>query len=73
LIDYLMISALFLLLVVLSLPTIMHLSTILKEDRSTSRHAPEPKNARPRFAGVPASARLTPIRVQAGSADQALI
>jgi hypothetical protein len=53
LIDYLMVFALFLLLVVLSLPTIIHLSAILKEDGS-------PKEARPLFSSVPATSRLTP-------------
>jgi hypothetical protein len=57
LIDYLMVFALFLLLVVLSLPTIIHLSAILKEDGS----AQSPKEARPLFSSVPATSRLTPI------------
>src|ERR1022692_3133441 len=73
LIDYLMVLALLLLLVVLSLPTIMHLSTIFREDRSTSGQLREPNNARPRFAGVPSSSRLTPIRVHTGAADRALV
>jgi hypothetical protein len=73
LIDYLMVLALFLLLVLLSLPTIMHLSAILKQDRSMSGSAPEPRNGRPLFASVPASARLAPIGVQTGSADHALV
>jgi hypothetical protein len=48
LIDYLMVFALFLLLVVLSLPTIIDLSVILKEDGSL-------------FASVPATSRLNPV------------
>jgi hypothetical protein len=56
LIDYLMVFALFLLLVVLSLPTIIHLSAILKEDAATTL----PKNTRPVFANVRSSSRLTP-------------
>ena len=73
LIDYLMVLALFLLLVVVSLPTIVHLSAILREDRSTSLHPPEPMTVRPRFASVPASSRPTPIRVHTASADRALV
>jgi hypothetical protein len=61
LIDYLMVFALFLLLVVLSLPTIIHLSAILKEDGSRSRHAQQTEDAPPLFANVPSSSRLTPI------------
>jgi hypothetical protein len=61
LVDYLMVFALFLVLVVLSLPTIIHLSAILKADGSSSRRVPQPTNARPRFANVASSSRLTPI------------
>jgi hypothetical protein len=62
-IDYLMIFALFLLLVGLAMPTIIHLSTLLREDEST----PKSKSARPLFASTPQSSRL------AGSADRALV
>jgi hypothetical protein len=61
LIDYLMVFALFLLLVVLSLPTIIHLSAILKEDGSKSRRVPQPNDANPLFGSVPSSSPLTPI------------
>ena len=61
LIDYLMVFTLFLLLVVLSLPTIIHLSAILKEDGSRSRRAPQTEGASPLFTNVPSSSRLTPI------------
>jgi hypothetical protein len=59
-IDYLMVFALFLLLVVLSLPTIIHLSAVLKEDRSTTRRAQQTNDAHPLFASVPSPSRLTP-------------
>jgi hypothetical protein len=54
LVDYLMVFSLFLLLVVLSLPTIIHLSAVLKEDGATSRRARQ-------FASVSSSSQLTPI------------
>jgi hypothetical protein len=60
LVDYLMVFGLFLLLVVLSLPTIIHISAILREDGATSPRVPQLKNARPLFANVPSSSRLTP-------------
>jgi hypothetical protein len=59
-VDYLMVFALFLLLVVLSLPTIIHLSAILKADGSPPRRV-QTANARPLFANVASSSRLTPI------------
>ena len=65
-VDYLMVFALFLLLVALALPTIIHLSAILREDESkhraahtTAAHAT--KDTSPLFVGVPASAPLTPL------------
>jgi hypothetical protein len=61
LVDYLMVFALFLLLVVLSLPTIIHISAILKADGSPPPRVPQSTNARPLFANVPSSSRLTPI------------
>jgi hypothetical protein len=61
LIDYLMVFALFLLLVVLSLPTIVHLSAILKEEGSTSPDGKQTEGAHPRFVSVPSSSRLTSI------------
>jgi hypothetical protein len=61
LVDYLMVFALFLLLVVLSLPTIIHLSAILKADGSPPRRGLQTADARPLFANVPSSSRLTPI------------
>jgi hypothetical protein len=72
-IDYLILFALFLLLLVLSLPTILQLSAIMKEDGPASAREPRPKSARPRFTTVPPSSRLTPIRVQTGPADRALV
>lgn len=58
-VDYLMVFALFLLLVVLSLPTIIHLSAILRADGSPPQRV-QTTNARPLFANVPSSSRLTP-------------
>jgi len=59
LIDYLLIFALFLLLVVFSLPTIIHLSAILKQDGA--RPTSQANDASPLFANVPSSSPLTPI------------
>jgi hypothetical protein len=59
LIDYLLVFALFLLLVVFSLPTIIHLSALLKE--GGSRPVSQPDDTGPLFANVPSSSPLTPI------------
>jgi hypothetical protein len=71
--EYLMVSALILLVVCLSLPTIMQLATLLRADITVSRR-PQPVNGvDTSFTRLASSARLTPVRVQAGSADRAVV
>jgi hypothetical protein len=74
LIDYLMVIALALLLVVLSLPTILQLAGFLRADRE-ARHSAVPANNRERqeIADVPSSSRFSPVRSQSGPADRAAV
>ena len=67
--DYLMVSALFLLVLGLSMPTIMQLIALLRADVAVSPK-PQPEN-RPEssFARVTPSPRLTSVRIQARPAD----
>src|SRR5579863_10207675 len=66
LIDYLMVIALFLLLVVLSLPTIVQLTGFLTSDRAM----PNPKSADPLVGDAPSYSRLSPVRSPAGPVDR---
>jgi hypothetical protein len=68
-----MVSALFLVVVGLSLPTIMQLAALFRADVTVSQRPVPVKGADPSFTRVAASARLTRVRMQAGSADRAVV
>jgi hypothetical protein len=71
LIDYLMVIALFLLLVVLSLPTIVQLTGFLRSDRAMpNRAAQPPKSAESQVGEAPSYSRLSPVRSPVGPADR---
>jgi hypothetical protein len=68
-----MVSALILLVVGLSLPTIMQLAALLRADVAVSRPPLPVDGADSPFTSVASSSRLHPVRVQAGSADRAVV
>ncbi len=70
--NYLMVSALLLLVVGLSLPTIAQLVALLREDRGTARPALPEQDPVTSIVRATSSARLSSVRVQPASVDRAI-
>jgi hypothetical protein len=70
--DYLMVSALFLLVVCLALPTIMQLAALLRSDVTASRRS-LPANGADLSFRLASASRLASIRVQAHPRDRAVV